>query len=374
AFYIKEVKQQSAGWPIILSRADAGLVVFLLKSEVPEIQEGIVEIVDIQRIAGFKTKLAVISHQPGVEPCGTIIGPHGSRISGVKSQICNESIEVFEYDDDFEKYLVDVCSPARIVGYKVLAEATEERKRQLVIIVPPDQLPLLVGRRGANIRLITQLLKSDVDVKTPDDAKYDDIEYNRVETKSIQQRRYERIYSQNTMGVDDFSTFNKPKKVVVKKEEPTPVVAPIEQPAKPVSHKKPVTPSVQNSQSSTASLLDSIDSFDFSKTKQEAEEPIAETSSEDKFSALKASEAERQSTGVTSSLEDVFDTKQPKKQTKKTKKPSHKKVTIETNTTSILDEFKDKDSDALLQELVSENSSREEDSDESSDEDYDYEE
>ncbi len=197
-FNIKSVKQQSSGWPIILSRTNEGLIKNLLKNNIPEIQEGIVDIVDVARVPGFKTKIAVISHQPGVDPCGTIIGPHGTRIFPITKLINREKIEVVEHSDDIQKYIIDVCSPAAISGYKILKKRENDNDLlRLILIIDASQLPLLLGKKGSNIRIISKLLKADIDVMTIEDARHDNIEYTSVEVKSSRQRTFDRILSNN---------------------------------------------------------------------------------------------------------------------------------------------------------------------------------
>lgn len=369
-FYIKEVKEQSAGWPIILSRTDPGLIKYLLNANIPEIQEGIIEIVKIARVAGFKTKIALLSHQPGIEPCGTVIGIQGMRISGIRNAVNGEKIEVFEYSDDFERFIADVCEPARISGYKIVADASDNQRQQIIVVVPKDQMALLLGSRGSNIRLISQILDADIDVKTPEDMKVEDISFNRIETKSPRQRAFERIYQRNHENTTDFSHFNKPIK-------------------KPVSdttnENKKETKQDNNSKkySNAKSVLDYIDTFDYNSNSSTQQATIINNKKEENkntkpsLDQLKANEQARSQSSTSINLEEAISNKTIKtKKTKLIKKSkTSKAISSIPSTESILDEFKNKDSQNILSELAEENTSRDSDDDlnnfDSLDDDYD---
>jgi N utilization substance protein A len=185
-----------------LSRAHPGLIKYLLKIHVPEIQEKLIEIKDIARIAGFKTKLSVISHQPGVEAVGTIIGARGSRIKTVQEQIHGEHIEVIEYSDDFRKYIVDVCSPAEISGVTIIEPKTPAERRQIIIVTKPDKTALLIGKKGSNIRLISELLKADIEIQNLEEAHVSNLQYERIDVQNSRQQAFNRTYSKYKSGAD----------------------------------------------------------------------------------------------------------------------------------------------------------------------------
>ncbi len=395
-FLVKEVKQQSAGWPIILSRADERLVKHLLTLEVPEIQEKIIEIVDIARVPGFKSKIALISHQPGVEPCGSVIGSRGARIQAVSNAINGERIEVIEYSDNFESYLVDVCSPAAIKGYKIVAPETDELKKQLVIVTPADQLALLIGKRGQNIQLVAKLLKADVDVKTAEEARYEDFQYNHLEVKSMRQRRFDRIFEKNKWETDySMDSYNTPSKETIEKVsresrvtklEKTNVEAPFDSTPKSAPKIKPFAKSANIS--STISLLDKIDNFSYQDDTEEVNESAEETktlavenstSTENKkpslIEQLKASEQARQQNKSNADIELEIDKPAKKKTVRKSRK-TKTQVTAETNkvkSESILEQFKNLDTESILDELSQENENREQEEYDLN-KDFDYEE
>ena len=370
-FLIKEVKQQSSGWPIILSRGDEKLVKELLTLEVPEIQEKIIEIVDIARIPGFKTKVALISHQPGVEPCGSVIGARGSRIQIISNAICGERIEVIEYSDNFESYLIDVCAPALIKGYKIISEETPEHKKQLIIVVPGDQLALLIGKKGQNIQLVAKLLKADVDVKTPEDAKYEDLQYTHLEIKSLKQRKFDRILEKNRMGNDySLNRFNKPTRGLLNS-------TPINSSENSSSIKNTNKTSNKSSNiNSTSALLDKIDNFNYDQNSSTHTEVVNEPveNKKDILEQLKTNEQGRQQSSSSNNLELNIDKPTVKKQPKQRRKSPKSKTSIQNSSAkneSILEQFKDLDTKSILNELSQENENRQEEDELDSNYDYD---
>ncbi|WEK82824.1 MAG: transcription termination factor NusA [Mycoplasma sp.] len=376
-FYIKEVLQQSSGWPILLTRTNEEFVLSLLKEEVPEIEEGIIEVNAIKRIAGFKTKVCVTSHQLGVEPCGTIIGPQGSRISAVRNEINHEKIEAVQYSDNFEEYLINLCSPAMIQGYKVVAEATETTRKQVILIVKGDQMALLIGKNGTNIRLISQILGIDTDVKTPEEARYENLQYTRLEVKSARQRAFDRILERNRGNADlSLNQFNQPTKEQIQQslQKDTPVTKTSE--VANVVTKQP-KPSKESKKliGGTESLLSQIDNFSFDEPiSNEATEftslPEKETKPTTKASKgldiakLKANEESRKA-DTKLDLEAKLEQESAELEAKKNKKTQAKKrktTKTKTNTkkfSSILEEFKNQDNNELLKELEKENDNRE---------------
>jgi N utilization substance protein A len=192
-----------------LSRADAGLVKYLLTINIPEIQEKIIEIKDIARVAGFKTKLSVVSHQVSVEPVGTVIGPRGSRVKIIQEQIHGEHIEVIEYVDDFKRYIVNVCSPAEIVGFAIKEPAAPEERREITLVARSDKLALLIGKRGSNVRLISEMLKANIEINTIEEAHEANLQYNRVEAQSLRQQTFNRAYKRYHAGSNVLDQYNR---------------------------------------------------------------------------------------------------------------------------------------------------------------------
>ena len=182
-----------------------------MKLQIPEIQENIIEIKGAARIAGFKTKISVTSHQPGIEAVGTVIGNRGSRIKGIQEQLNGEHIEVFEYEDNFANYLVNVCSPAELVGYKIEEQGQYMERREITLITRPDKLALLIGKKGANVRLISELLKADIEIKTVDDAAQENIKYEKIEVTNSRQQTFKKTFNKYSSNSDILNKYNTSK-------------------------------------------------------------------------------------------------------------------------------------------------------------------
>jgi N utilization substance protein A len=197
-------------------------VKYLLTLNIPEIQEKIIEIKDIARVAGFKTKLSVTSHQVSVEPAGTIIGPRGSRIKSIQEQIHNEHIEVIEYVDDFRHYIVNVCSPAEIVGFAIKEPATPEERREITLVARSDKLALLIGKRGSNVRLIAEMLKANIEINTVEEAHESNLQYQRVDPQTLRQQTFTRAYKKYHVGGDVLNQYNRVRPHTTKSADATP--------------------------------------------------------------------------------------------------------------------------------------------------------
>jgi N utilization substance protein A len=182
-----------------------------MKLQIPEIQENIIEIKDAARIAGFKTKISVASHQPGIEAVGTVIGNRGSRIKSIQDQLNGEHIEVFEYEDNFANYLVNVCSPAELVGYKIEEQGQYMERREITLITRPDKLALLIGKKGANVRLISELLKADIEIKTVDEAAQENIKYEKIEVTNSRQQTFKKTLNKYSSNSDILNKYNTSK-------------------------------------------------------------------------------------------------------------------------------------------------------------------
>ena len=144
---------------VVLSRSQPALIRRLFEIEVPEIYDGIVEIKGIAREAGFRTKIAVISHDSKVDSVGACVGIRGSRIKNVVQEINNEKIDVVRWSDDIEEYIENSLHPVEIVQFYV-----DEDKERIVTVVADDQISLAIGKSGQNIRLTSKLTQWKVDV------------------------------------------------------------------------------------------------------------------------------------------------------------------------------------------------------------------
>lgn len=162
--FVLNVKETTKLPQVIVSHAHAEIVRELFELEVPEIEDGIVEIKSISREAGFRTKIAVWSNDPEVDSVGACIGPRGSRIQTIVGELKNEKIDIVRYSEDPVEYIVNALSPARIVSVDVLAD--DEYSKEALVVVPDDQLSLAIGREGQNVRLAHKLTGWKIDIKS----------------------------------------------------------------------------------------------------------------------------------------------------------------------------------------------------------------
>jgi len=157
--FVKEVRSDSRGPQIILSRTDPGLIFKLFEMEVPEIYEGIVRIVAVAREPGERTKIAVASRDPDVDPVGACVGIKGSRVQAVVQELKGEKIDIVPFSEDIAKFVCNAIAPADVVRVLI-----DERNETIELIVPDDQLSLAIGRRGQNVRLASQLVSWKIDI------------------------------------------------------------------------------------------------------------------------------------------------------------------------------------------------------------------
>lgn len=158
--YVLQVMNDTKGAGILLSRTHPNLIKKLFAIEVPEIASGVVEIKAISREAGSRTKVAVFSHQEGVDPVGSCVGQKGVRVMAVISEIGGEKIDIIEWSDDYHAFIKNALLPAKVLD----VEAREDRKEARVL-VPEDQLSLAIGRGGQNVRLAARLTGWRIDVR-----------------------------------------------------------------------------------------------------------------------------------------------------------------------------------------------------------------
>ncbi len=159
--YLREVRKQSAGPILIMSRADAGMVLRLFQQEVPEIQDGLVEIQAIARDPGSRSKIAVISHDPSVDPVGACVGMRGSRVQAVVNELHGEKIDIIEWTPDPATFVINAMAPAAIVRVLV-----DEEKQCIEVAVAEDQLAIAIGKRGQNVRLASELSGWNIEIMT----------------------------------------------------------------------------------------------------------------------------------------------------------------------------------------------------------------
>ncbi len=164
-FYINEVRQSSKGPQIFLSRTHPGLLRSLFEIEVPEVQSGEVEIKAVAREAGNRSKIAVYSRDPNIDPVGACVGARGSRVQAVVSELNNEKIDVIAWVPDHEQFVSNALSPAKVLYVKI-----DEENKVAHTVVPDDQLSLAIGKEGQNARLAARLTGWRIDIKNLEQA------------------------------------------------------------------------------------------------------------------------------------------------------------------------------------------------------------
>ena len=164
--YISKVENNSKGPLILLSRSHYGFVKRLFELEIPEISEGILLVYSVARDAGNRTKIAVYSENPNVDPVGACIGEKGSRINRIISELNGEKIDVVPYDNDPARFIENALSPAKNLHIFI----TDEKKKEALVVVDNANLSLAIGKKGSNVRLASRLTHYHLDVKTTTQA------------------------------------------------------------------------------------------------------------------------------------------------------------------------------------------------------------
>lgn len=159
--YIKDIERDNRGPQLILSRGNEQFVEYLFRQEVPEIENGAVEIKAIAREAGRRTKLAVASAVPGVDPIGTFVGGHGTRVQAVMNEIGDqEKIDIIAFDENHEQFIKNALSPAEISKVEI-----DEKAKRARVFVTEDQQSIAIGRAGQNVRLASKLSGYELDIE-----------------------------------------------------------------------------------------------------------------------------------------------------------------------------------------------------------------
>ncbi|MEX1031037.1 MAG: transcription termination factor NusA [Paenibacillaceae bacterium] len=163
--YITKVENTTKGPQIMLSRTHPGLLKRLFELEVPEIFDGVVEIRSVAREAGFRSKIAVYSRNPEVDPVGSCVGPKGTRVQAIVNELKGEKIDIVNWSEFVEDYVANALSPSKVVEVQVFEEEKLAR-----VIVPDYQLSLAIGIRGQNARLAAKLTGWKIDIKSESQA------------------------------------------------------------------------------------------------------------------------------------------------------------------------------------------------------------
>ncbi|ATY84989.1 transcription termination/antitermination protein NusA [Kyrpidia spormannii] len=159
--FITKVEKTTKGPQVLLSRTHPGLLKRLFELEVPEIYEGVVEIKSVAREAGHRSKIAVFSRKPEVDPVGACVGPRGMRVQHVVAELHGEKVDIVKWSEDPEEFVKNALSPAKVVSVEI---AEDERVAR--VIVPDYQLSLAIGKEGQNARLAAKLTGWKIDIKS----------------------------------------------------------------------------------------------------------------------------------------------------------------------------------------------------------------
>lgn len=158
--FLKDVERGFRGPQLVVSRGNTQFVEWLFRGEVPEMENGAVEIKGISREAGVRSKIAVSSTVPGVDPVGTFVGGHGTRVNAVMSEIGEqEKIDIVVWDAKLEAYITNALSPTQVSKVTI-----NEKDKKATVVVPEDQLSIAIGKSGQNVRLASKLTGYDIDI------------------------------------------------------------------------------------------------------------------------------------------------------------------------------------------------------------------
>lgn len=174
--YVNNVQDSSKGPQVFVSRTHPNLIKRLFEQEVPEIYDGVVEIMSIAREAGDRSKLAVFSHDENVDAVGTCVGPKGVRVQAIVNELNGENMDIVEWDEDPVVFIKNALNPSEVIDVYI-----DEEERECVAVVPDLQLSLAIGRRGQNVRLAARLTGYKIDIKSESD--FDPEEYAHLEAE-----------------------------------------------------------------------------------------------------------------------------------------------------------------------------------------------
>lgn len=197
--YVLEIEKEARDAQIIGSRSNVKFIQALIEEEIDDVIDGIVKVEAISREVGFKTKVAVSSILPEVDPVGSIIGVKGQKIKPIIDELNGERIDIIKYSTDIEEYIAEAVLPAKITGVIIKEEENEGRRDAIVIVAENEFLPTL-GKRGINVKLAAILTKTKLDIKTVSDAKKQGIEYNDYIKPAKFNKRKQEAFNFNTFS------------------------------------------------------------------------------------------------------------------------------------------------------------------------------
>ncbi|MFC6315110.1 transcription termination factor NusA [Lapidilactobacillus achengensis] len=167
--FVSKVENTTKGPQVFVSRTNPELVKRLFEQEIPEVYDGTVEIVSIAREAGDRSKVAVRSTNPNVDPVGTCVGPKGQRVQTIVNELHGENMDIVKWEEDPSDYIANALNPAEVIAVQF-----DEAKRECMVIVPDYQLSLAIGKRGQNARLAAKLTGYKIDIKPESEVEFVD--------------------------------------------------------------------------------------------------------------------------------------------------------------------------------------------------------
>lgn len=219
-FYIKEVSEMSARFPISLSRTDPAIVKYLMAKHISEIDSDLVEIKAISRIAGVKTKVLVHAKNANIDPVGCCIGPKGKRLKIISGELMNEKIDVILWREDPIQNIINSFVTGKIIGYKV----DENMENSITLVATVDNLLSCIGRRGSNIKLVYMLTGWKINLKTIQEAKDEGLEYVSIDddkfvsSNKISERMYKMHFKKTDVPLTE-QYFSKKRSIANDSEE-----------------------------------------------------------------------------------------------------------------------------------------------------------
>ncbi|MBR2909501.1 MAG: transcription termination/antitermination protein NusA [Clostridia bacterium] len=178
--YVKKLRETARGVQAIVSRTNPGFVRKLFENEVPEISSGLVTIKNIVREAGYRTKMAIHSDDPQIDPLGACVGNKGTRVNAVVAELGGEKVDIIIWSDDPFEYIARALSPATVLSVEI-----DELNKSARVIVPDDKLSLAIGKSGQNVRLAAKLTGWKIDVKSESKAQAEELATPKVEEEVV---------------------------------------------------------------------------------------------------------------------------------------------------------------------------------------------
>lgn len=188
-FYVVAVQMTTRGPEILLSRSDKGMVKEIFKQEIPEVASGIIEIKGIAREPGFRSKVAVASNDPAIDPIGSCIGQRGSRINTIIEELGGEKIDVIQYNENVVQYITHALSPAKVISVEL-----NEKEKTTTVTVDATQFSIAIGRSGQNVRLASELAGWKINVvqaETKVEVKAEEVKEEIAEEKVEEEKSVE---------------------------------------------------------------------------------------------------------------------------------------------------------------------------------------